>query len=200
MTIWNPESRPLTVSEMTDNAEYILGYLLGHGWTRNAICGMLGNMQSESSINPARWQSDNVGNTSGGLGLVQWTPATKYLDWCSSNSLDYRQMDSGLGRILYEVDNHLQWISTSSYPMSFSEFTHSTDTPENLAEAFITNYERPADPTQPARQTQARYWWDNLSGTGTIDPGGGGGGGTTPNKQKELITLLLSDTLNGWKW
>jgi hypothetical protein len=199
MTIYNPESRPLTMDEMTSNSEYILGYLSGHGWTRNAICGMLGNMQSESTINPARWQSDDVGNTSGGLGLVQWTPATNYLDWCTANSLDYRQMDSGLGRILYEVDNGLQWISTSSYPMTFTEFTHSTDTPENLAEAFITNYERPADPTQPIRQTQARYWWDNLSGTGTIDPGGGG---TSPpsDKNKQLISLLLTDTLNGWKW
>jgi hypothetical protein len=173
MTIWNPESRPLTLSEMTDNAEYILGYLLARGWTRNSICGMLGNMQSESSINPARWQSDNVGNTSSGFGLVQWTPATNYLDWASANGLPYKEMDSNLLRIIYEVDNGLQWIATSSFPISFAEFKVSTETPEYLAEAFITNYERPADPTQPIRQTQARYWWDNLSGAGTIDPGTG---------------------------
>jgi hypothetical protein len=107
------------------------------------------------------------------------------------------------------VANNQQWISKSSYPLSFSEFTTSTETPEYLAEAFITDYERPADPTQPARQTQARYWWDNLSGTGTINPGGGsdGGGGTTDpnpppatNKNKQIISMLLTDTLNGWKW
>jgi hypothetical protein len=203
--VFNPESRPLTLSEMTENAEYILGYLLPLGWTRNSICGMLGNMQSESSINPARWQSDDVGNMSGGVGLVQWTPATKYLDWCSANGYVYQEMDSNLLRIIYEVDNGLQWFATSSYPISFSEFKVSTETPEYLAEAFITNYERPADPTQPLRQTQARYWWDNLSGTGMITPGGGGTDPDPPpppntDINKQLVSMLLSDTLNGWKW
>jgi hypothetical protein len=200
MTIYNPESRPLTMTEMTANAEYILGYLLNKGWTRNAVCGMLGNMQSESSINPARWQSDDVGNTSVGFGLVQWTPASKYLNWASSNNLSYKEMDSNLKRILWEVDNHQQWYATSSYPLSFTEFTQSTETPEYLAEAFITNYERPADPTQPARQTQARYWWDNLSGSGTIDPGGGGGTDPTPTPEptetnNQIYHLWLSNAL-----
>jgi hypothetical protein len=173
---YNPESRALTLDEMTVNAQYILNYLLGESWTKNAICGMLGNMQSESSINPARWQSDDVGNTSIGFGLVQWTPATKYLDWASSNNLPYKEMDSNLKRIIWEVDNKQQWYATSSYPLTFAEFTQSTQTPEYLAEAFITNYERPADPTQPQRQTNARYWYDNLTG---------GGGGTDPTPTPE---------------
>jgi hypothetical protein len=139
---------------------------------------MLGNMQSESSINPARWQSDDVGNTSVGFGLVQWTPASKYLNWASDNNLPYKEMDSNLKRILWEVDNKQQWYATSSYPMSFAEFTQSTETPEYLAEAFITNYERPADPTQPQRQTNARYWYDNLTG---------GGGDPLPDPNPEPI-------------
>jgi hypothetical protein len=211
VSYYNPESRPLTMSEMTVNAEFILAYLLGKGWTRNAICGMLGNMQSESSINPARWQSDVLfPSYTSGFGLVQWTPYQNYMDWVAGTSYNYKSMEGNLERILWEVENNQQWISKSSYPLSFSEFTTSTETPEYLAEAFITDYERPADPTQPARQTQARYWWDNLSGTGTINPGGGsdgGGGSTDPNpppantdKNKQIISMLLTDTLNGWKW
>ncbi|MCU7526198.1 MAG: hypothetical protein HF308_17115 [Ignavibacteria bacterium] len=198
---YNPESRPLTMAEMTVNAQYILNYLLAKGWTKNAICGMLGNMQSESSINPARWQSDNVGNTSAGFGLVQWTPASKYLNWCTSNNLPYKEMDSNLLRILWEVDNHQQWYATNSYPMSFTEFTQSTQTPEYLAQAFITNYERPADPTQPQRSTNARYWYDNLTG-GSNGGGGGdtGGGGTTPDPtpvttDNKIYHLWLSGVL-----
>jgi N-acetylmuramoyl-L-alanine amidase len=166
---------------------------------------MLGNMQSESAINPARWQSDRIGWYAGGFGLVQWTPATKYLDWASARSLPYKEMDSNLKRILYEVENGLQWYATSSYPLSFVEFTQSTESPEYLAQAFIRNYERPANQTQPLRSTQAKYWWDNLTGTGTIDPGGGGGddgGGvtpTTPTQEKQVITLLLTDALHGWR-
>lgn len=45
-------SNPLTLEQMKINAEYIAKSLLVSGFTLNAICGMLGNMQSESSINP----------------------------------------------------------------------------------------------------------------------------------------------------
>ena len=48
--------------------------LLGGTWTLTAICGMLGNMWSESGMNPWRWQNDTV-TYSGGYGLVQFTPA-----------------------------------------------------------------------------------------------------------------------------
>ena len=45
-------SNHLTLEQMKINAEYIAKSLLSSGWTLQAICGMLGNMQSESSINP----------------------------------------------------------------------------------------------------------------------------------------------------
>lgn len=106
-------NRFLSMAEMTENAQYILNYLTAKGWTKNAICGMLGNLQTESTINPGIWQSLNEGNMSGGFGLVQWTPATKYLDWCTSQSLIYTEMDSNLLRIIYEVENSLQWYNPS---------------------------------------------------------------------------------------
>ena len=73
-------------------------------------------------------------------------------------------MDANIYRILYEVENNMQWIATSTYNYSFAEFTQSTDTPYNLALAFLANYERPADPNQPARGTQAEYWYEFLVG------------------------------------
>jgi hypothetical protein len=172
--------------EMTANAQYILDYLLGKGWTKNAICGMLGNMETESTINPGIWQNLDSGNTSGGFGLVQWTPASKYIDWAENNGYPnhtWYAMDPELGRILYEVDQGIQWYATSEYNFSFLEFTQSTESPEYLADAFITNYERPADPDQPARGTQARYWYDHLTG----GSGGPGGGGKPKNYQMYAI-------------
>ena len=47
-------SNPLTYEQMKINATYISNYLLSKGWTLNAISGMLGNMQSESAINPRK--------------------------------------------------------------------------------------------------------------------------------------------------
>ena len=45
-------SNTMDIEKMKVNATYLYGYLIQEGWTVNAICGMLGNMQSESAINP----------------------------------------------------------------------------------------------------------------------------------------------------
>lgn len=73
-------------------------------------------------------------------------------------------MDTNLLRINYEVENNIQWIPTSQYPISFQEFKQSTDLPYDLALCFIANYERPLDPEQPARGLQANYWFEYLGG------------------------------------
>lgn len=161
------------------NAKYIYSYLSNKGWTLNAISGLLGNMQSESAINPGRWQSDNVGDLEAGYGLVQWTPATKYIDFIGVEN-DPSTMDNNLSRIIYEVENNLQWIATTEYNYSFEEFTKSLDTPYNLAMAFLHNYERPADPNQPDRGTQANTWYEYLSGYVPPDPPT-----PTPTKKKK---------------
>jgi hypothetical protein len=185
----------LSQDEMTVNAQYILDFFTSQGWTKNAVCGMLGNMQTESSINFGIYEGLDSTSSTNGFGLVQWTPNTKYFDWAASNGYANDHVNGELNRILWEVANNQQWISTSSYPMTFLEFTQSTDTPENLAQAFIHNYERPANSDQPARSTQARYWYDNLTGGGSnpIPP-------NTTDANKQFIQLLLSDAINGWKY
>jgi hypothetical protein len=160
------ENRFLSMEEMTVNAQYIMDYLYSRGWTKNSICGMLGNMQTESTINPGIWQNLDEGNTSLGFGLVQWTPATKYLEWCTARGYVPTLMTSNLKRILEEVATDTQWINSN---MTFEEFTHSTDTPYNLGLLFLSSYERPADPTQPQRGTQAEYWYSVLV-DGNPDP------------------------------
>lgn len=45
-------SNSLTLAQMKVNATYIWSYLSNQGWTLNAVAGILGNMQSESAINP----------------------------------------------------------------------------------------------------------------------------------------------------
>lgn len=196
----------LNTAERTENAEYILGYLLSKGWTRNAICGMLGNMESESTINPGIWES--LTPFWRGYGLVQWTPYTKFKDWADQRSLDYTDINAQLMRIEYEVENNLQWFGGYSSTMTFAQFTHSTASPEYLANVFIKTYEHPANSNQPIRGTQARYWWDNLSDSGgvidPIDPTDPPDPDPepepeTPIEQKSIIQMLLSDTLNGWK-
>lgn len=159
----------LTDSEMKTNANYIYRYLSLKGWSRSAVAGMLGNMETESTINPAIWQNLNPVE-SNGYGLVQWTPSTNYTLWCTSEGLNPERMDSALARIEYELANGLQWIATDDYPLSFAEFKVSNESPEYLAQAFLRNYERPADQNQPARSTQARKWYSELTGDSPITP------------------------------
>lgn len=156
-------SKALNMDQMKLNAEYIYNGLSAKGFTKESICGMLGNIQTESTINPGRWESDRVGGhpKGHGYGLVQWTPYNKYTNWCNG---DPSTMDNNLERINYEVENGIQWIKTKKYPLTFRQFKTSTDSPDYLANAFLTNYERPRDPIQPRRGRQALFWYDFLNG------------------------------------
>lgn len=79
-------------------------------------------------------------------------------------------MDNNLARILYEVENEIQWIPTAEFPLTFEQFTKSTWSPYNLAMAFLANYERPYDPDQPSRGTQAEEWYSFLGGVNPPRP------------------------------
>ena len=166
----------LTVVQMTGNAQYIANYLTERGWTRNAIAGILGNMQRESNINPGLWQSLKYGNMSGGYGLVQWTPATNYTNWASANGYPWGSnysnpelyINGQLERILWELANGEQWIATSAYNFSFRTFTQSMQTPEYLATAFCKNYERAGTEAMSERTEGARYWFEHLSYGNTV--------------------------------
>jgi hypothetical protein len=129
-------NRYLTLDEMKVNAKYIFDYLIVRGWTKNAICGMFGNLQTESTFNPCIWEGLDDSDVNRGYGLVQWTPSTKYTSWCADNGLMPDDMDSNLKRILYEVDNNVQW-GNDSYgnppPYTFKQFTQSTENVVTLA-------------------------------------------------------------------
>lgn len=191
-------NRYLSRSEMQTNARYIYSYLSAKGWTLNAIAGMLGNMETESTINPAIWQSLKEGNTSGGFGLTQWTPATKLIEWCESKNKDYKNINSQLERILWELENGEQYYKTDSYPETFREFSKSTKSPEYLALAFLYNYERAGSPVPSERQTQARYWYDYLSDY-TPDIPDTPSVPTTPTKRKSLPLILMYIASKGMK-
>ena len=163
---------------MENNALIINEYFSKLGWTSNAISAILGNMQAESGINPARWENDNVGNLDGGLGLVQWTPATKLILWVAEQYAqgllpydNYLDGANQLERIRYEVENGLQFAPTTQFKETFSEWTTSDKNPGYLAAAFMKNYERPLKQgwdVQMKRAKNARQWYIFLTGD---DPG-----------------------------
>lgn len=184
-------SDPLPKRYQELNALYIaIAFMVEGDWSVNAIAAILGNMQAESTINPGRWQSDRVGGdaTGHGYSLVQWTPYTKYTNWCANNGYDDpSEMDAALARIQYEVRNNIQWIGVGKwYGMTFKEFTQSTNSVEDLAAAFLLCYERPADQSESVQQyrgTLARNWYNYIMGINP-DP-------TPTSKKKKGYNFVL---------
>lgn len=167
---WIKGNRYLNDAEMQNNALIIGAYLAQKGWSINAIAGLLGNIQVESTVNPGLWQSQNANNMSGGFGLVQWTPATNFTNWADSNGYDWDDGNAQLKWIDEETVSSGQWIKTSAYNFSFNEFKSSTQTPEYLASAFLKNFERAGVEKETERQTNARSWYTFISNAHTFNP------------------------------
>ena len=197
---WISKNAYLSMDEMKNNADIIYSTLINKGWTKNAIAGMLGNMQSESNINPGIWQSLDSGNMSLGYGLVQWTPASKYINWANDNGYDIKDGYAQLIWIDEVTASYGQWIPTSTYNFSWAEFKKSLESPEYLASAFLKNFERAGVEVENARRTQARFWWDYIGGT-VIDPSEPDTpGGTTKKKKKGYNFILFNRNRRLRQW
>ena len=160
---WIYGNRALTEEEMQNNALKVIAFFSRQGWTFNSICGMLGNMVVESTINPGRWEGGV--EYQGGYGLVQWTPYTNYSNWAGDNWEN--NGDLQCSRIQFELENGLQYYATNDYDLTFREFSESTEDVKYLASAFLYNYERPADPqaTESTRQEWAEYFYNLYNGS-----------------------------------
>lgn len=161
---------PITTAEQEQNVLNLAAYFRSRGWTDNAIAAMCGNMQTESYLNPGQYQHGYpVGTTSGGFGLVQWTPRTKFSDWAGANwESDF---DLQPARIQYELENGLQWQYREGYTqyISFADFAVSTASVDYLTGAWLYYYEGPADPASSItlRRQQAENWYTFLGNTPT---------------------------------
>lgn len=130
----------LSQSQMEDNARFIYQYLRSnYGWTLNAVSGLLGNAQAESTLNPARPQNNAVNNgwypsapgytgdaptpttTWYGYGLFQITPYLaltgrrenpyNYGNWAISRGLTFSHATGGTGG---SMEAQLDWIASSA--------------------------------------------------------------------------------------
>lgn len=170
----------LTTDERIDNGMKIAQNLYDFGWTENAIAGLLGNAQAESTMNPACIESsssharppewitipDNQtilnSNYTGGCGITQWTPGkTKIVQWAEDT-----------GRIWYDGMTQIfriKWESENGYQMTLSQwdyFIHSEDPADDLAEYFLRWYENPS-PEQYEQSVENRrrlglMWYNRI--------------------------------------
>lgn len=170
----------LSQSEQEDNALLIFGYFYSRGWSVNAIAGMLGNMETESTINPGIWESlttdpEAYYSANGrypGFGLVQWTPYTNYTNWADSKGYEWTD---GIGQCEWINEQTApagQWKPTDNYPLSWEEFKVSNESVEYLVLAFMKNFERPHKDYEfpEERKAQAEKWYTFLTGSEPPEP------------------------------
>lgn len=169
-------NQTLNQQQMEHNARLIALYLHRYGFTTQAISAMLGNMQSESSINPGRKEDVDFEEqlekdpdwvydwTEWGAGLTQWTPAQKLIDFADSRGKAWNDGYLQCDRLVYERDNNLQWFRNPAAPipnppMTFAQFSRSKGDVKTLANYFLWYYEHPATTIQPIRAEQAMQWY-----------------------------------------
>lgn len=153
----------LSDSEKWENAVCIYNYMSRDGWTKEAICGLLGNIQQECDLDPFCWQNGIIGYVNTGYGLVQWTPSTNYTNWASQKGYSLTDAnENGNGQcenICTETVSSGQWIATSQYPYSFDQFKQLTNV-ELATRVFCANYERAGTPMMENRITYSNYWYN----------------------------------------
>lgn len=165
-------------TEQSDNAQMIAEALAGsvHNITKEAASGIIGNMTSESFLNPGQWEMGYNMAPSSGFGLGQWTPSTKFSNWLgTTNPAQMQQGDKQIEFLL--LNNPNQWSSYyvdmntgySSYygfyvPIlpTIEDYFHSTASVADLAKAWMVYWERPAPGGENQRVANAEYWFDHI--------------------------------------
>lgn len=172
------------------NAKFVWDFFAQKGYSEVAIAGMIGNMHAESGvlfqvlegkpgvITPA--ESLGSGDKSKGWGIVQWTPATKFINTFSTvtdANLPQNQLD-----FLWK-----QLEGTGELPETAAgNALKAATTVEEATRLFATLYERPAADklaaSLPDRLAAAEGAMERFGGSETTDEtiigAEGGGDGT----------------------
>ena len=176
---WIASDQYLNQQHRDENAQLIWDYLTQLNWTPNAIAGILGNMDVESSVNPALIEGrgyhvlpDNntvlAITTQTGVGLVQWTGTTptppagqKLASFAIRYNMNWYDGELQCFRLKREFEEDLQFDHGTVDGVSWDWQTYvvSTETPEQLAKVWQTLYERGGTDTQ-TRQEKARYYFN----------------------------------------
>lgn len=111
----------LTDEQKKINATFIYNYLTNEGWSPQAICGLLGNIEHECGMNPGAWQVwESISN---GYGLAQFSPATNYLHY--------------VGLETFEEAN--EWATKCPQALMVSQLKYIVDTMQDGKGVWITN-------------------------------------------------------------
>ena len=153
---WTVTSSQQPTTEQIHNATKVYNYFAALGWSLSAICGMIGNMMHESTLNPAFIQSTHrsdlpnsaanlsdvpnsvmlsfYGSGANGIGLVQWDGATstppagqKLVSFAERYNMIWYDGDCQVFRIKREQETNIQWTSHSYYGITWTWSNYPTN-------------------------------------------------------------------------
>ena len=141
-----------------NNINVINDYLSADGFSRESIIGTLGNIYGESALNPWLWENNTV-DYSKGYGLLQFTPASEYINasgipnhapnLSTSQQTPGADPDDGLGQLYCLVhDTFGKWVSscwrsywsTTTYATLYTLRQHCLDTYGNGSSITLNQF------------------------------------------------------------
>ena len=153
--------------EQTNNAMEFYYFFQAKGFTTQSICGMLGNITLESTLNPGNKQTSS---TQSGCGLIQWTPSTVLTNWCERLHLNWYDGAAQCERIDAEGQGVAgaggYWLPTTEYPYTWQQFGQLKYV--DLAfKDYIYERERAGVAALELRLTYAIEWYRIITGQPT---------------------------------
>ena len=100
-----------TADLSSSNGRTAFNYFVGKGLTETEAAAIVGNLQQESSINPASVQPDGPGR-----GIAQWSVGERW-NGSGSDSLRVFAEDRGLSTSSLSTQLEFIWYELENYPM-----------------------------------------------------------------------------------
>ncbi|HAP8391200.1 TPA: phage tail tip lysozyme [Enterococcus faecium] len=163
---WNGQYPPEVTTDRDKRYWQIWATAIGAGFTQQAAAALLGNAQGESDANPTA--DEGNGAPGFGYGVWQWTDSSGAtsgrvyminLMTKAGISDDPDTITAQFKLLMWHAPNG-QWIATSAYPYTWTQFMNLTDI-NTAAQAFVANFERPRDP-HPERTAWSQEWYDKF--------------------------------------
>ncbi|MET2037948.1 phage tail spike protein, partial [Enterococcus faecium] len=145
---WNGQYPPEVTTDRDKRYWQIWTMAIGAGFTKQAAAALLGNAQGESDANPTA--DEGNGAPGFGYGVWQWTDSSGAtsgrvyminLMTKAGISDDPDTIAAQFKLLMWHAPNG-QWIATSAYPYTWTQFMNLTDI-NTAAQAFVANFERP---------------------------------------------------------
>lgn len=192
---WNGQYPPEITSDRDKRYWQIWAMAIGAGFSKQAAAALLGNAQGESDANPT---ADEGGGRPGfGYGVWQWTDSSGTSSgrvyminlMTRAGVTDNPDTITAQFKLLMWHAPNGQWIATSSYPYSWTQFMTLTDI-NAATQAFVSNFERPLN-GHPERSTWAQEWYNKFV---NLKIPSGGGGYIAPISRPITVTSEM-----GWR-